>query len=169
MPTGSAGVLRVGRVAPAAASYAGRQASATEASCALSWTSRGRHASKPVERATASYQCGAQTPSRLPQPGRPAQHPVGEVDAEPVAQPAQVGLGVAEEVAGVDHRRVLGERIEQPNLLEQPDVVGLAGLARADVGGDDLGGVADQQHVAEPVDPVQVGMSSSRWWVICLA
>ena len=47
------------------------------------------------------------------------------------------------------------ERLEEPDLLEQADVVRLAGLPRADVGGDHLGGVADQQHVAEPVDPVQ--------------
>ena len=121
----------------------------------------GRHGSKPVERATASYQYGAQTPSLSRGPGRPVQHPVGELDAEPVAQPAQVGLGVAQEVAGVDHRGVLGQRVEQPHLLEQADVVGLAGLARADVGRDHLGRVADQQHVAEVGDPGQVLASSA--------
>ncbi len=88
-------------------------------------------------------------------PGPPGQHPVGEVDPEPLAQPAQVRLGVAEEVAGVDDRRLLGQRIEQPNLLEQPDVLGLARLPRPDVGRDDLGGVADQQDVAKSRDPVE--------------
>ena len=44
----------------------------------------------------------------------------------------------------------------QPALLGQPDVVGLAGLARAHVGGDDLDRVADQQHVAEAQRPAQV-------------
>ena len=85
-------------------SYAGRQASATAASWASSSTCAGAPGSKPVERATASYQCGAQTPSESRRPGGPVQHPVGELDAEPVAQPAQVRLGVAQEVAGVDHR-----------------------------------------------------------------
>ena len=56
-------VLLVRDPAEVVASYAGRQDSATAASCGERWTSRGRQGSKPVERSTASYQYLAQMPS----------------------------------------------------------------------------------------------------------
>ncbi len=90
---------------------------------------------------------------------RPGQHPGGERDAQPVAQPAQVRLGRAQEVARVEDRHldvVLVPQLHQPPLLGQPDVVRLAGLPGAHVRGDDLGRVADQQHVAEAQRPAQV-------------
>ena len=50
-------------------------------------------------------------------------------------------------------RPAASQRVHQPLLLEQPDVVGLAGLARPDVGRDHLGRVPDQLDVAERLGP----------------
>ena len=72
----------------------------------------GRRRAGATARSRSSAQHGV-VPVRRPhavavaRPGRPGQHPVGELDAEPVAQPAQVRLGVAQEVAGVDDRGVV--------------------------------------------------------------
>ena len=83
-------------------SYAGRQASATAASWASSSTvarspgleaGRAQHGVVPVRRPD---------PVGVARPGGPVQHPLGERDAEPAAEPPQVHLGVAQEVAGVD-------------------------------------------------------------------
>ncbi len=64
-------------------SYAGRQASATAASWSVSSTVRGCQGSKPVERFTASYQCGAQTPSE-------SRGPAGQVSIRSVkSRPSQ--------------------------------------------------------------------------------
>ena len=99
--------VRPAPAARAAARTPRGSVSATAASCGDRSTSRGRHGSKPVEASTAAYQCGAQTPSLSRGPG--GQCSIRSVKAmpEPVAPPAQVGLGVAQEVAGVDDRRVL--------------------------------------------------------------
>ena len=146
------------------ASYAGRQAAATAASarsrCDVARPPRLEAGRAPTRRRT----------STAPTRRRCSRGPAGQcsirsvnVDAEPVAQPAQVGLGVAQEVAGVDHRRrPRGQRVEQPHLLEQADVLGLAGLARADVRRHHLGRVADQQHVAEVARPSARSASSAE-------
>jgi len=44
----------------------------------------------------------------------------------------------------------------EPRLLRDADVLGLAVLPGADVGGHDLGGIADQEHVAEAQGPAEV-------------
>ena len=59
-------------------SYAGRQASATAASCGERSTSRGRYGSKPVEASDGVVPVRRPHAVGLARPGRPAQHPVGE-------------------------------------------------------------------------------------------
>ena len=131
---------------------------------------RGRQGSKPVERATASYQYGAQTPSESRRPGS-GQDSIRSVKSIPSQSHSQrrCASGSRRKSPASMTGGSCGERVEQPNLLEQPDVLGLARLPRPDVGRHHLGRVADQQDVAELRRPSRAAMSRRMWWVMCLA
>ena len=76
---------------------------------------RGEHGVVPVRRPDAV---------RMTRSRRPTQHPVGEVDADVCAQPAQVSLGPAQEVRRIDHRYRTFDGVVQLGLLDQPDFLG---------------------------------------------
>ena len=90
----------------------------------------------------------------------PRQHARRERDAQPLAQHAQMRFGRAQEIAGIDHQRNVAQprvqKIEQPALLRQADVVGRHRRARFQIRGHDFGRVADQQDVAQAEYPLGV-------------
>ena len=59
---------------------------------------RGRYGSKPGRRLHGVVPVRRPDTVGVARPGRPVQHPVGELDADVVAQPTQVSLGLAQEV-----------------------------------------------------------------------
>ena len=92
--------------------------------------------------------------------GRPMQHAVGEVDAEPVAQRAQVALpgsrrkSPASMIGGATPAAASSSY--SATCCGRPMSSAVDGGARLDVGRDHLARVADQQHVAQLRDPAVV-------------
>ena len=152
-------------------SYAGRQAAATASPVGVQVDVAGSVRLEAGRRPHGVVPVRGPHAVAVARPGGPRQHPVGEPDPEPVAEPSQVGLGIAQEVSGVDDRRSLAgcrQRVEEAHLLEDADVLGLAGLARAEVGRDHLVGVRISSTLRNAAESSDRSSSANRWWVMCL-
>ena len=126
--------------------------------------------SKPVERHTALYQCGAQTPSN-------GLGPVGQasISARRRCRSAShnalsVAARIAQNVVGIDHRRrlaqLIGDEVEDLRLLDEADIAErdrrpFLGIAR-----EHALGRADQEGIGHPVDQVR-SKPGSMWCVMC--
>ena len=117
---------------------------------------------------TASYQCGAQTPSLAR--GRPAsQH--ARRERTPRRPHRRAGAPrVVQEALGVDHRRrradAVGDGVVQRATAAAGRCPRPSRRARLEVRREHLARVADQEHVRQSREPA-VPMSGSMWCVMC--
>ena len=118
----------------------------------------GRGLAKPVDRSTASYQAGAQTPSVGRRPG--AQDSIAESKATPQAShsASRTPRGSAEHVLTLDDRRRLsqsiGRAIEKLGLRRQTDLLEGEVVALLRVGREHRLGRADEKGVGDTVAPL---------------